>query len=262
MSAENEGRQAAERFRAENQMGVAPIEDLVAIIDSLDIDVVFVRASNDEHGLTARDLRTGATVFVINQNLSSVRLRSTLAHELGHHVFGEDLTQDRSFEYTSTAETRAHSFARHLLLPLKAIETADINPEDSLEAILNIFVRRYGVSPQMAAFQLKNAKRIDSQTCTRLAKLSTGELAWKYGWSDLQRNRDEICNIPRQPRVLYEKATRAYLDGKLTATELAYIIGSSVSEVHKNLALPVSTPSEGHVEHLTSLQDDDLSDLQ
>ncbi|SFN97435.1 helix-turn-helix domain-containing protein [Actinomadura madurae] len=58
----------------------------------------------------------GIGVALINGNLDAGRRRSTLAHELGHHLFGDQYSIDWGAD-TSTTERAIDAFAANLLLP-------------------------------------------------------------------------------------------------------------------------------------------------
>lgn len=236
MSNEREGREKAAWFRTKHELGVGPIDDVFVVAELVGVDVVCIDAGDQEHGLTARDERNGATVFVVNNSLPAARFRSTLAHELAHLLFDEDLTKSVTHEYSGDSETRAHAFARHLLLPLDAVNKARKDmPNLDNDQLLNWYVRRYGVSPKIAAYQMNNAKLIDQDTCTRFARLHTGNLAWTNGWADLSQERDAVVRRERRPLLLQGKATRAYLQGKLSAQELAALTGTTLQEIQAHL---------------------------
>ncbi len=259
MSNESEGRRRAAQFRKEHNLGLGPIDNVFVLAELVHVDVVCIDAGGQEHGLTARDEQTGTTVFVVNNALPAARFRSTLAHELAHLLFGEDLTDAQDHEYASSSETRAHAFARHLLLPLDAVKEARKDfPDLDDEQLLNWFVRRYSVSPQIAAYQMNNAGLIDDETCDRFAKLRTGNLAWTNGWADLYRERDTDVRRDRGPLLLQGMATKAYLRGRLGAVELAAMTGVSITEIKENLhPMP---PTDSRDIELIDFEDDDLPD--
>ena len=121
MNAEAEGRRAAEGFRNQHQLGLAPIDDIIDLAYKVGYDVICLSTSADEHGITARDNSTGTTVIVANNAVPAVRFRSNVAHELGHLQFPDDLTVGDEHPLRGPRETRANSFARHLLLPIAAV---------------------------------------------------------------------------------------------------------------------------------------------
>lgn len=259
MSAEAEGRHRADQFRVKHDLDSRPIEDIVALMELVDIDVLMVDAGSNEHGLTARDVETGTTVFVVNRNVPSVRFRSTLAHELAHHLFAEDLSSTDLHEYSSPSEQRAHAFARHLLLPLDAVKAAHRDhPEFTVEDLLNWCVRRHHVSPKLAAIQMLRAGMVDEPVRAEFAGRSTEDMAVRYGWVDEHRVRDRAARASRRPRRLQEMALRAYRDGRLPAVELAAITGLSLFDIHELIG---PEPVANSLPEPEDLGDDDLSDL-
>lgn len=254
MSNESEGRKGAVDFRERHGLGLGPIEDVFSLPELVRVDVVCIDAGDEEHGLTARDEVTGATVIVVNSALPSVRFRSTLAHEVGHLVFGEDLTRVATHAFTSDSETRAHAFARHLLLPLGAVRKAHEDFSDlNDERLLDWCVRRYGVSPRIGAYQLNNAGIIDDATCDRFTRLSAGQLAWTNGWSSVFRERENEVRLDRQPLLLQGLATRAYREGRLPAGDLAALTGVSVREIEEKIGFVSDRPQ-------TDLEPEDFGD--
>lgn len=109
MSAEQEGRQAANRFRAEHGLGVQPLPDIVATIElSQGLDVAILDAERDQHGMVMRDTVRNLVIIAAACTRNPMRQRSTLAHELGHVLFGDfssDVMSGRTPE-----EMRADSF--------------------------------------------------------------------------------------------------------------------------------------------------------
>lgn len=258
---EDDGRKAAETIRSKYGLGASPIGNIISLAELMDIDVILVNAGEEEHGFTARDQQTGVTVIVANPELPAVRFRSTVAHEIGHHIFSEDLTDSVLHPYTSQTESRAHSFARHLLMPIEAIDIFH-NPKCNFtpEKLLNSFVRRFIVSPKIAAYQLKRARVIDDNTCNKLAEITTPALAERYGWTGQYDDWNAQLKRTCTPTILNERATDAYLQGKLPAIELARILDSPVATVIQTLGEPPTPKNEG-VNADEYLPDDDISDL-
>ena len=103
-------------------MGVQPLGDLVALIEqTTGADVAVVEADGDEHGLAMKDPETGAVFVPVAKTRHPMRQRSTLAHELGHLVFG-DWDPKEVLSSRSPAEARADAFACHLLVPKEGLE--------------------------------------------------------------------------------------------------------------------------------------------
>ena len=256
MNAEAEGRQAAEEFRNRHQLGLAPIDDIIDLAYKAGYDVVCLSTSADEHGITARDNVTGTTVIIANNAVPAVRFRSNVAHELGHLQFPADLTLGGDHPLRGHPETRANSFARHLLLPVAAASnTRDEWPSATSLDLLNALVRHYGLSPAMATYQMSNAQMILQSEVQDLAKFTTPELARRYGWQDLNAARDVAAQVSRPPRHLTDLAIAAYREGRLLAPELARILGMTVSQVlddHGTIE-PAARRGRRQASHLTDM---------
>ena len=94
----------------------------------------------------------------------SMRQRSTLAHELAHVVF-DDQIEDLAVR--GWKETRADAFARHLLIPLGGLEAVLDDGDHANEGVLSAVVQRYLVSPAMAAIALRDVGRSHKRRLTR-----------------------------------------------------------------------------------------------
>lgn len=261
MSPSTEGQLTAEKFRSDYGLGVAPIDDIIALMDLVDVDVKAVRADGEEHGLTARDPKTGMTVFIVNSTLPVSRFRSTLAHELCHHLYAEDLTDDLAHEFTSESETRANSFARHLLLPLDAVRgIVQHRPELQGMDLLNWCVRRFGLSPTMAGYQLDRVDAPGRPSMDEYEAVSTRRLALQYGWVSVYDQRQEVVSATPPPRRLAEAAMRAHAQGRIGDAELAMTASLRLDQI------PQREDPQPQADELLDLDldlaDDDLSDLR
>lgn len=259
MSSEQEAREAAEEFREKLGLGLAPIDDLDLLFDSFNVDVITVLAGEDEHGLTARDEATGTTVVVVSSSLPSVRFRSTLAHEMCHLIFDDDLDFSTSHTPRSSKETRANAFARHLLLPLGAVSLMkNQNPDLSTADLHNLLVQRYGVSPKIAAYQMKKCGVIDKNTERELEACTTRDLATHFGWESLMESRNQAVRKIGEPRRLHRAAAAAYAAGTLSALEFTSITAAPPPKGARAQHESSTQPSEPAPLDLTN---DDLSDL-
>jgi len=97
----------------------SPLHDLAEIVQRVGLfpySLQLGRASAD--GAYAEV--EGLGVAVVNGELDPGRRRSTLAHELGHHLFGDSYSADWGSD-TSTTERVLDAFAGHLLLPRSGV---------------------------------------------------------------------------------------------------------------------------------------------
>ncbi|XVU23732.1 ImmA/IrrE family metallo-endopeptidase [Actinoplanes sp. CA-054009] len=224
---EAEGRTAAARFRQEHFLGQQPLGDLVTLIEqSAGVDVAVLDAEPDQHGLTMRDPRRGTVIIGVARTRHPMRQRSTLAHELGHVVFGDcagDSTADWSRR--SPAERRADSFARHLLLPLDGLRAflGDRNGADL--ARLSRVVQRFLVSPPIAAIALEQAGYIDADTKSAWMPVTAPQLAVRFGWSEQYHALKAEADQRRAPQRLLARAIRGYAEGVVSAQTIATLRG-------------------------------------
>ncbi|MFE3458016.1 ImmA/IrrE family metallo-endopeptidase [Nocardiopsis aegyptia] len=246
MSAEAEGRAAAERFREKRHLGVQPLGDLVAIIEqATGIDVAVLEADQDQHGLMMRDPQRDAVFIGVACTRNPMRQRSTLAHELGHVLFG-DVTdaaagtwRDRSHE-----EIRADAFARHLLIPVEGLREFLGERAPLTQPVLSEVVQRFLVSPPIAAIALCQAGYIDAATKQEWLPLTTRQLATRFGWSDQYRALQEESDRRRAPQRLLARAISAYAEGVLSVQAIATLRGITRQEAEAELREAGVVPGE------------------
>ena len=130
---------AALKLRDAWDIGLAPITNLLELLEENAIRVYEVRNIDDFDGLSARvgDFH----VIVINKDLSADRIRFTAAHELAHILC--------EFPKDSQKEKLCHAFAGALLLPKAILEKELMKKREQitiweLEEIKKI----YGISIQ------------------------------------------------------------------------------------------------------------------
>lgn len=247
--AESEGRAAAVEFRRYHRLGGQPLGDLVAIIEqSGGIDVAVLEAGPDEHGLSMRDPERGVVFIGVARGRRPLRQRSTLAHELGHVIFGDWSGNDaEDWSERSPAEVRADAFARHLLLPIDGLhEFLGDTPADA-PAVLSRIVQRFLVSPAIAAIALEQAGRIDQATKQEWMALSVRQLAVRFGWSDQYRALQADADQRRAPQRLLARAIHGYAEGVLSAQAIATLRGISPEEAAAELREAGITPNPSSI---------------
>ncbi len=121
------GNAAATAFRAELDLGNAPIPDLRRIIASR-TDVVLIERplSIDLDGAYAYDEPLHLGFIYLNARPIWTRRRFTMAHELGHHSLAHRSGIDKNiFEVSSDPqEIEANAFAAELLMPAAGVHSA------------------------------------------------------------------------------------------------------------------------------------------
>lgn len=227
MNAEAEGREAAEKFRADHRLGLQPLGDLITLIEQTTaFDVAILDAGPDEHGMTMRDPSRGAVFIGVARTRRPMRQRSTLAHELAHVVFDDWADNgDHDWSERSPVERRADAFARHLLLPLGGLRdlTGDMRSPDLAD--LSAVVQRFLVSPAIAAIAMEQAGYIDAALKREWMATTTLRLAVRFGWSDQYRALEADADRRRAPQRLLARAIRGYAEGVLPVQTIATLRG-------------------------------------
>ncbi|MEU2005826.1 ImmA/IrrE family metallo-endopeptidase [Rhodococcus sp. NPDC019627] len=259
MSAEMEGRDAAGSFRREHELGTQPLGDLVALIEqTTGIDVAVLDAGPDEHGLTMRDPERGAVFIAVARTRNPMRQRSTLAHELAHVVF-EDWTDTANLSVNSPVESRANSFARHLLVPVAGVKEVVGRGAIDLSTLSRV-VQRFEVSPYLAAIALEQAGYIGSATKDEWKQIATRTLATRFGWADQYRALQAESDQRRAPQKLLTRATTGYVENVVSAQTIATLRNMDVGEVENELRTDGIEPREAGIAWAaaTDLPDSDI----
>jgi Zn-dependent peptidase ImmA (M78 family)/DNA-binding XRE family transcriptional regulator len=108
---------AAQNLRTHWDIGIAPIPNLVELLEERGIKVLVVDSKENIDGLAAQVLRGNREpirVMVICRGIHGERQRFNLAHELGHMVM--EVEGDEKFH-----EKGAHRFAGAFLMPAEAL---------------------------------------------------------------------------------------------------------------------------------------------
>ncbi|WP_426560403.1 ImmA/IrrE family metallo-endopeptidase [Angustibacter sp. McL0619] len=241
------GAELARAFRAKFDLGHAPIKDVFELVHTaLGVDVMSMDTSPDEHGLSMINSTNDALVIAVATTPHPMRLRSTVAHEVGHVVAGDLFTGvglvpgERSPE-----EIRADAFSRHLLIPfdgllarLELAERRSSGQEPSVvtEADLSALVQEFEVSPAIAAVQLKMLRLIGEHECQVWRSVSAKTLAVRYGWLSQYQSLVRDAQQPRGPQTLLAVSVEAIRGDSLGLTEVARWYEEDVSVLREQLA--------------------------
>lgn len=232
-SGDESGERLANIFRAEH--GVAdgvPVIDLVARAElGFRADVMFIEMPTIVDAVTCRDARTGVTLIAIATSMNPERQRFSLAHEIGHLAAGDLHTDARD----SSTESRAHAFARHLLLPREAlhefINARSIQTID-LRALSDI-VEHFRVSGHVAAIQLHREGLIDEATYAEWRDVEASDLAVRFGWAEVHDARIVEASTSIPPQRILANATEAYIGRMMSLETVAAVEGISAAQLQK-----------------------------
>lgn len=233
-SNEMQAKKAAQRLHRD--YGPAPIIDLVQYIENVcAAEIMVVDAPNGEHGLTVKDESTGRLYIAVAATAHPMRWRSNLAHELAYVVFDDyDLELPSDPSARTPSEIRADAFARHLLIPEEMLSHECGGKYVSLSDFSDA-VRKFRVSPQMAAVAFKSAGLIAEAKYDEWKKWTTKNLATRFGWLEEFKLAAIASNTPRAPRQLMARALNGYIEGAISASEIALLKNEKLADVRRDL---------------------------
>lgn len=223
------------RARLDEEPGNAALlaSDAAAAVESVfGVDVAVEKFGPDFDGLAWST--SALRLIVLNGDVLSVtRRRFTLAHELGHILFG-DGDADRGYcvdgDVMATEgrhiEIRANAFAAAFLMP-EAIVRADAGIVPLRTEMFAALAHRYGVSGAALAWRLRSLGLIDGRRRRELMRLPRQEMARQGGWLDALRLEAvmvrETCS--RLPGPLVRRAFDAFENGQIGTRVLAKMLG-------------------------------------
>jgi len=255
-SIEHEAKTAADAFRQEHQLGWQPLGDLVGLIEqTTEHDVAVLDAEPDAHGLTMRDPKRGRTFIGVARTPHPMRQRSTLAHELAHVIF-EDQIEDLAVR--GKEEIRADAFARHLLIPQDGLTLFLDTIAEAHEANLSAVVQHFLVSPAIAAIAMREAGFVTQADVDSWKHLRTSRLATRFGWRDYYESLQQDSNRLRAPQGLLTRAVAGYVAGVLSIQAVATLRGLPVEAVAQEFA---EAGIEPHRADADEIELDDLPEI-
>ena len=139
-----EAEKAAQKLREDLNLGTAPIESFVGLLEAHGAIVITGHLAEDApfDGL-AGWAGTSRPVIYINSNRSTDRTRYNLAHEFGHLYLNCDELSEKE------RENIAHRFAAAFIVPKEAVIHELGGPRRNLSlAELGLLKRKYGLSIQ------------------------------------------------------------------------------------------------------------------
>jgi Zn-dependent peptidase ImmA (M78 family)/transcriptional regulator with XRE-family HTH domain len=239
-SPSSRGEAAARQVRTTLCLGTAPIADLPETVERLvGADVGTAPLPEGVSGICATDPQRETTIVLINSNDVADRQRFTLAHELGHLVFGDATHVDAVDGQRTPQEITCDEFARHLLIPQDGVRAwlgipADNSGTPVDERTMALLSRHFGASPEATRIQLDRMGLLPVSLAG--GTLASGrQWAYEFGWGPQFDNVQEASARPRVPRRILDRATEAYREGKLGIGALARLQGSPVLEIEQAL---------------------------
>jgi Zn-dependent peptidase ImmA (M78 family) len=212
---------AARALRQQWDLGIAPIANLVSVLEDHFIHIIEVDASETFDGISAvvrdNDKNVLSAAIATRRGISGDRHRLNIAHELGHLTL--------KLDEGVNAEKAAFRFGAAFLVPAEELRREVGEKLDRIQSEeLQYLKWRYGMSIQAILFRLKDLRIItDSyykQWCMEINKL---------GW----KKREPIEIPPEKPKRFHQQVFRALSEG---------LIGEEEAEQLLNDTLETSSP--------------------
>lgn len=214
--------------------------DLFALTeDVFGADVAVITLDEGFDGLAVASAE--AKLIVLATSHVPYRQRYTLAHELGHLLFGDDQEVhldkdvfDRAAQARDPSEARANAFAAAFLMPEATLRAA-VGTAGLTEASFAALACDLRVSPSALAIRLSGLRLIDSGTCDRFKAITGAKAAAMDGRGDDYAAWLAAANAVRPPGLLVRDAYAAYESGAATLRPYANLLGVDVDELRRSL---------------------------
>ena len=165
-------------------------------------------------------------VALINGYIDPGRRRFDLAHELGHHLFGDAYAPEITLGGSDDVERLINVFAAHLLLPREAVTElwrATVDEDPRLAAVA-VSVR-FRASWSATCSQLRNLGLIDAaerECCTATPPTAADFIALGERW-------EAELDAPTVPPEYGKRVLGAYRAGRLSAARTAELLWGTVA---------------------------------
>ncbi|MGH2974758.1 MAG: helix-turn-helix domain-containing protein [Solirubrobacterales bacterium] len=217
-------------MRARERLGIGndPASDLIGAADAFGL-FAYVTAESLDGAEGAYIGIEGCGVAAISGELDSGRRRFTLAHELGHHLTGDEYSTDLALATTRDERERLiNAFAAHFLMPRGAVKEGwvtyggDLDPRSCAIKL----AAEYRLSWSAACSQLKNLEFIDSST--HAALLASPPSGAEHLELDARVVEDLIP--PVLSRTFSKAVLRAIRGAKITTQRAAEMLRETIDE--------------------------------
>jgi Zn-dependent peptidase ImmA (M78 family)/transcriptional regulator with XRE-family HTH domain len=209
-----------------------------AVESGFGIDVAITDLGDGFDGLAVSS--AAVRLIVLGTTTLPARQRFTLAHELAHHLAGDDqgvhLDQDvyAPAQAKDPSEMRANAFAAAFLMPedtlTSAVGASGISQQQFAELACDLMV-----TPSALAYRLREFRLIDSGTCDVFRKTTAAQAASMAGRGDDLAQRMAMSRTERPPGLLLRDAFAAYEAGASTLRPYASLLGVDAEELRMQL---------------------------
>lgn len=218
--------------------GVDVAADLPGAIEQVfGIDVAIIALGDKFDGLAAR-ASEGAFILAAS-TANFARQRFTIAHELGHLLWGDDqhlhvdVDIDAAPSKTGESEIRANSFAAAFLMPRD--EVRELVAAGFTEATFDRLVLHFRVSPAAMANRLEQLNLVNPLALPGLRATSYASVLARSGQAGVGALHTDGALRERPPQLLSRDLLDAYLVGKTTLRLYAAALGVDVEQVRAQL---------------------------
>jgi Zn-dependent peptidase ImmA (M78 family)/DNA-binding XRE family transcriptional regulator len=209
--------QAALKLREEWQIGVDPIEGLLALLEDRGIKVGLVDGPEEFDALTLW-ANESIPVIVVKRDLPGDRQRFCLAHELGHLVMDIDESIDEK-----TVEKLAHRFAAALLVPSSAVAAELGERRQTLSMYeLHLLKHKYGLSMQAWIYRAKDTGVLPEAAAVRLFRQFSHN-----GWRKEEPG-DQL--EPEEPQRFKRLVVRGLAEDMISPARASELLGTPLPQ--------------------------------
>jgi Zn-dependent peptidase ImmA (M78 family)/DNA-binding XRE family transcriptional regulator len=221
----DEAEARAAEVRALLKLPTGPLTELHAKAEELGL-LAFSLKLGRLGGEAAYVSLDGYGIAVVNADRDPARRRFSLAHELGHHLFGDAYEPSFALTDQNEFERLINAFAIHLLLPRSDVGKVLKALENDIRRTAIALGVRYRVSWSAVCGHLRNLKFIDSfehenlidHPATRLEHVELGEATG-----------EELAG-PSVPPKYARRVVTAYRRGTLSKERTVELLWGTVTE--------------------------------
>lgn len=210
--------EVADDLRKLWELGTNPIPDFVDTLETIGIWVLFADTDTDDKfdGLMAYHGKQ--PIIVVSSNWSGDRQRFTLAHELGHLLLHDRISN-------LDEEKACNRFAGAFLLPKKTLQQHFGKKAHRIEPReLYLLKQEFGLSMAACLYRL-----LDTGLITKETHRSQTILFSKKGW----RKKEPGAEIPAEESFLFKQLVyRALAESWISESKAAELLSISLSRFH------------------------------
>ena len=247
LPSEDRGRLLAGAVREKLHLGLGPVPDPAELAESsIRVDTATLALPEGVSGFTARDPGRDVTLILINSADVPERQHFTLAHELGHVLFGDGEDAHVLDGTRTQAEIRCDAFARHLLAPEQGVacwmRENSAGPPGLKECAMA--ARHYGVSLMVVLIQCRRLGLLTAEGMQTMEGYTGRRLAWSFGWGPQYAAACDAASRTRPPRRILERAIGAYRAGRIGVRAVAALQDEDPRATERELTEAGITPPQ------------------